>query len=77
MLKDQVTGQHKRRVMLIGRPRGKAVMSDPGARKGTKERSLWNREREQDLVNIFRKGIFSIFFNFWSCGVATERGNLK
>ena len=60
MLEDQVTGQHKRWEMLTRRPRGKAVMLGPGARKGTKERSLWNREREQDLVNIFREGIFSL-----------------
>ena len=56
MLRDQVTGQHKRKLMLIRRPRGKAVMSGPGARKDTKERSLRNRERDQDLINIFREG---------------------
>ena len=62
MLEDQVTGQHKRREMLIGRPRGKAVMMGPGAMKDTKERSLRNREREQNLVTIFREGNVSIFF---------------
>ena len=61
MPRDQETGQQKGMEMLIRRPRGKAVMSGPGARKGTKERSLWNREREQDLVNIFREGIFRFF----------------
>ena len=45
----------------IRRPRGKAVMSGPGARKGTEERSLRNREGEQYLLNIFREGIFSFF----------------
>ena len=38
--------------------RGKAVMSGPGARKGTKERSFWNRERAQEIVNLFRLGLF-------------------
>ena len=61
MLNDQVTGKQQGKELLIRRPRGKAVMSGPGARKGTKERSLWNREREQDLENIFREGIFSFF----------------
>ena len=57
MLKDQVTGQHKRREMLIGRPRGKAVVLGPGDMKDTKERSLRNREREQNLVTVFWEGI--------------------
>ena len=62
MLKDQVTGQHKRREMLIRRPRGKAVMMGPRAMKDMKERSLKNREREQNLVTIFREGNASTFF---------------
>ena len=32
-------------------------MSGPAVGKGTKERSFWNREREQDLVNLFRDGL--------------------
>ena len=74
MLEDQVTGQHKRREMLIGRPRGKAVMMGPGAMKDTKERSLRNREREQNLVTIFREGNVSIFFIFL---VLVARGATK
>ena len=61
-----MTGQHKRREMLIGRPRGKAVMLGPGDMKDTKERSLRNREREQDLATIFLEGTASIFLDFWS-----------
>ena len=75
MLKDQVTGQHKRRDMLIGRPRGKAVMLGPRDVKDTKERSLMYREREQDLITIFREGTVSIYLDFWSCVGVTERGN--
>ena len=77
MLEDQVTGQHKRKEMLIRRPRGKAVMSGPGARKDTKERSLRNREREQDLVNIFQEGIISYFFTFGRAGVQPKGGIFK
>ena len=68
MLKDQVSSQHKRREMLIGRPRGKVVMLGPGDMKDTKERSLRNREREQNLVTIFREGNVSIYFLVvWGC----------
>ena len=75
MLEDQVTGQHKRREMLIRRPRGKAVMMGPRAMKDMKERSLKNREREQNLVTIFREGNASTFFSFtWSCGVRPKKG---
>ena len=74
MLEDQVTGQHKRREMLIGRPRGKAVMMGPGAMKDTKERSLRNREREQNLVTIFQEGNVSIFFFILVARSATKRG---
>ena len=78
ILEDQVTGQHKRREMLIGRPRGKAVMMGPGAMKDTKERSLRNREREQNLVTIFRVGNVSIFFFWsWSRGVRPKGGNFR
>ena len=68
MLEDQVTGQHKRREMLIGRPRGKAVMMGPGAMKDTKERSLRNRKRDQNLVTIFWEGNVSTFFDLGRAG---------
>ena len=42
-------------------------MSGPAAWKGSKERSFWNREREQDLVNLFREGISS-FLTFGHAG---------
>ena len=46
-------------------------MSGPVVRKGTKERSFWNRERGARIVNLFSGWVS---FDFWLCRGMTERG---
>ena len=78
MLEDQVTGQHKRREMLIRRPRGKAVMMGPGAMKDMKERSLKNKGKGAENRKHFRDGEDStlVFLSLCREGAIKQGGNI-